>query len=80
MEQYTHKNIPADPLHLIKGIDPETSTKLQSQGIRTFEQIAHTARKDLKKWIFEFDDIDDKLIESWPYQAEAIMNIKVVNS
>ncbi len=79
MEQYTHKNIPADPLHLIKGIDPEISTKLQAQGIRTFEQIAHTSRKDLKKLIFEFDEIDEKLIESWPYQAEAILNMKAVS-
>lgn len=23
----------------------------------------------------EFDEIDDKLIESWPYQAEAILNV-----
>ncbi len=80
MEQYTHKNAPADPLHLIKGIDPETSAKLQAQGIRTFEQIAHTSRKDLKKLIFEFDDIDEKLIESWPYQAEAILNIRSATS
>lgn len=76
MEQYTQKNLPLDPLHLIKGIDPEISLKLQAQGIRSFEQIIHTTRKDLKKWMIEFDEIDDKLIESWPYQAEAIMNVK----
>jgi seryl-tRNA synthetase len=80
MEQYTHKSIPADPLHLIKGIDPEISAKLQSSGIRTFEQIVHTSRRDLKKWMIDFEEIDDKLIESWPYQAEAILNMKAVNN
>ncbi len=79
MEQYTHKNIPADPLHLIKGIDPEISSKLQAQGIRTFEQIIHTPKKDLKKWMIEFDEIDDKIIESWPFQAEAILNVRALN-
>jgi chromosome segregation ATPase len=76
MEQYTQKNIPADPLHLIKGIDEDVSEKLQAQGIRTFDQIKNSTRIDVKKWMIEFDDIDEKIIESWPYQAEAIQNIK----
>ncbi|MBK8955176.1 MAG: hypothetical protein IPM34_06420 [Saprospiraceae bacterium] len=75
MEQYTQKSSPADPLHLIKGIDDKISTTLQSHGVRTFEQISKTPKKDLRKWMIEFDDVDDKLIESWPFQAEAIMNV-----
>lgn len=75
MEQYTQKSQPADPLHLIKGIDDKISHTLQSHGVRTFEQISKTPKKDLRKWMIEFDDIDDKLIESWPFQAEAIMNV-----
>ncbi len=80
MEQYTQKNIPSDPLHLIKGIDEEISEKLQAQGVRTFDQIKNSSRIDLKKWMIEFEDIDEKIIESWPYQAEAIQNIKHAES
>ncbi len=76
MEQYTQKSTPADPLHLIKGIDAHISQALQSHGIRSFEQIAQIPKKDLRKWMIEFEDIDDKLIESWPYQAEAILNVR----
>lgn len=75
MEQYTHKSPPADPLHYIKGIDENISLALQSHGIRTFQQMAITPRKDLRKWMIEFEDVDDKLIESWPLQAEAILNV-----
>ncbi|MBK9107547.1 MAG: hypothetical protein IPM92_03980 [Saprospiraceae bacterium] len=75
MEQYTQKASPSDPLHLIKGIDDKISNALQSHGVRTFEQISKTPKKDLRKWMIEFDDVDDKLIESWPFQAEAIMNV-----
>lgn len=80
MGQYTQKNIPSDPLHLIKGIDSDVSAKLQAQGIRSFEQIIHTSKRDLKKWMLEFEEVDEKLIESWPYQAEAILNVKSLNS
>jgi len=75
MEQYTQKSPKADPLHLIKGIDENISQKLQSHGVRTFQQMASTPRKDLRKWMIEFEDVDDKLIESWPFQAEAILNV-----
>ncbi|MFZ1424375.1 MAG: hypothetical protein WAS55_11180 [Saprospiraceae bacterium] len=80
MEQYTQKAIPADPLNLIKGIDDEIAYKLQTKGIRSFEQIMQTSKRDLKKWMLEFEDIDDKIIESWPYQAEAILNVKSLNA
>ncbi len=76
MEIYTQKSAPPDPLHLIKGIDEHVSQSLLSKGIRSFEQIAQVPRKDLRKWMIEFEDIDDKLIESWPYQAEAILNVR----
>lgn len=75
MEQYTLKAQPADPLHLIKGIDDDVASQLISKGIRSFDQLKNTSKKDLRKWMVEFDEIDDKLIESWPYQAEAILNV-----
>ena len=75
MELYTMKAQPSDPLHLIKGIDANVETRLISKGIRSFDQIKNTSKKDLKKWMVEFDEIDDKLIESWPFQAEAILNV-----
>jgi len=75
MEQYTLKAQPSDPLHLIKGIDEDVASRLISKGIRSFDQIKNTSKKDLRKWMVEFDEIDDKLIESWPYQAEAILNV-----
>ncbi|MBK7359088.1 MAG: hypothetical protein IPI45_06735 [Saprospiraceae bacterium] len=75
MEQYTQKAQPSDPLHLIKGIDEDVESRLISKGIRSFDQIKNTSKKDLRKWMVEFDEIDDKLIESWPYQAEAILNV-----
>ncbi|MBK7812061.1 MAG: hypothetical protein IPI50_12670 [Saprospiraceae bacterium] len=48
-------------------------------GIRTFHQLSELARKDLKKMMVQFEDIEDKLIESWPMQATAILNSKTSN-
>lgn len=76
MEQYTAKTSPADPLHLIKGIDENISQSLQKNGIRSFEQLANSSRRDLRKWMIDFEDVDVKIIDSWPYQAEAILNLK----
>ncbi|MBV6472979.1 MAG: hypothetical protein JPMHGGIA_01250 [Saprospiraceae bacterium] len=73
MEQYT-QGLPSDPIHLIKGMDERVCTTLRESGYRTFEQIANAPRKELRKWMTLFEDIDDKLIASWPYQAEAIIN------
>lgn len=76
MEQYTAKSAPADPLHLIKGIDENISQSLQKNGVRSFEQLANSSKRDLRKWMIDFEDVDIKLIDSWPYQAEAILNLK----
>ncbi|MCC6753119.1 MAG: hypothetical protein IT266_03935 [Saprospiraceae bacterium] len=73
MEQYT-QGLPSDPIHLIKGMDEQVCATLRESGYRTFEQIANVPRKELRKWMTVFEDVDDKLIASWPYQAEAIIN------
>ncbi len=73
------KEMPSDPLHWIMGIDEDTSHILKNMGIRTFHQLSELARKDLKKMMVQFEDIEDKLIESWPMQATAILNSKTSN-
>lgn len=80
MEQYTAKTSPADPLHLIKGIDENISLSLQKKGIRSFEQLATSSKRDLRKWMIDFEEVDIELIDSWPYQAEAILNLKSIES
>ncbi len=66
----------SDPLHWIMGIDEDTSGILKNQGIRTFEQLYELPKKDLKKLILQFDEIDERIIESWPMQAGAIIRSK----
>lgn len=65
--------VKSDPLHWIMGIDEDTSNILKNQGIRTFEQVYELPKKDLRKLMVQFDDIDDRIIESWPMQAGAIL-------
>lgn len=64
----------ADPLYLIDGIDQDIFEELKTMGIFTFEDLAEVPRKDIKKWILHFEDMDEKIIEAWPYQAKAIIN------
>lgn len=71
------KNIPSDPLHWIMGIDDDTSSVLKNMGIRTFEQLSELPRKEVKKMMVQFEDIEDKVIESWPLQAKAIINSRI---
>ncbi|MBK7224425.1 MAG: hypothetical protein WBB17_01615 [Saprospiraceae bacterium] len=66
--------IPSDPLTLIDGINEEIFAEFKELGVNTFVQIAEASRKDLKKWMFHFEEIDERIIESWPYQAKAILN------
>ncbi len=64
--------VPSDPLHWIQGMNEEVIQKLHKQGVRSFDQIAAASRRDVGKWIMEFEDIDERIIESWPLQAAAI--------
>ena len=66
-----------DPLMLIDGINEEIFAELKEIGIHTFSQIAEATRKDIKKWIFHFEEIDENIIESWPFQAKAILKKKI---
>lgn len=59
---------------LIDGINEEIFAEFKELGVNTFVQIAEASRKDLKKWMFHFEEIDERIIESWPYQAKAILN------
>ena len=61
------------------GIDDEVSKQLQNQGINTFEQISSLQNKEIRKLMVQFEEIDDKIIESWPMQASAILNTKELN-
>lgn len=64
----------SDPLHWIMGIDEDTSAVLKNLGIRTFRQMADLPKKEIRKLMLQFEDIEDKVIESWPLQAVAILN------
>ncbi|MFN8280638.1 MAG: hypothetical protein U0V49_10185 [Saprospiraceae bacterium] len=70
----------SDPLHLIMGIDEDVSAVLQNQGIRTFDQLVDLPRKEIKKLVAQFDEIDERLVESWPLQAGAIIRAKQTES
>ncbi|MBK9272342.1 MAG: hypothetical protein IPM48_12175 [Saprospiraceae bacterium] len=70
------KELPSDPLHWIMGIDEDTSAEIKNMGLRTFQQIAELPRKEIKKMMLQFEDIEDRVIESWPLQAGAILNSK----
>jgi predicted flap endonuclease-1-like 5' DNA nuclease len=72
--------IQIDPLMLIDGINEEIFAELKEIGVHTFSQIAEATRKDIKKWIFHFEEIDENIIESWPFQAKAIINFQNKNS
>ncbi|MBK7305063.1 MAG: hypothetical protein IPI90_17935 [Saprospiraceae bacterium] len=78
-ESIHKKAKPSDPLHWIMGIDDEVSKQLQNQGINTFEQISSLQNKEIRKLMVQFEEIDDKIIESWPMQASAILNTKELN-
>ncbi|MEP7195713.1 MAG: hypothetical protein ABI851_04290 [Saprospiraceae bacterium] len=65
--------VKSDPLHWIMGIDEDISSILKNQGIRTFEQLHELPKKELRKLMLQFEDIDERLIESWPMQAGAII-------
>lgn len=69
-------SIPSDPLHWIQGMDKHVVDELEKQGIRSFKQLAATPKKELKKWMITFEEVDEKLIESWPLQASAILASK----
>ncbi|HRI01781.1 MAG TPA: hypothetical protein PK006_12070 [Saprospiraceae bacterium] len=69
-------SIPSDPLHWIMGIDEEINNKLNKQGIYTFHQVSELGKKDLRNLMNQFDEIDSTTIESWPFQAKAILNSK----
>ena len=58
------------------GIDEDTSSILKNQGIRTFEQLYELPKKELRKLMIQFEDIDERIIESWPMQAGAIIRSK----
>ncbi len=62
-----------DPLHWIMGIDEDTSKILKNQGISSFEQLYDLSKNDVKKLMIQFDHIDDRIIESWPLQAGALI-------
>ena len=47
-----------------------------SSGIRSFEQIAEISQKEMRNWFVLFEDVDQNLIESWPLQAQAILQTK----
>jgi len=70
----------ADPLHWIMGIDEDTSNVLKNLGIRTFRQMAELPKKELRKMMLQFEDIEDKVIESWPLQASAILNTQAASA
>lgn len=70
----------SDPLHLIMGIDEDVSVVLQNQGIRTFDQLVDLPRKEVKKLVAQFDEIDERIVESWPLQAGAIIRAKQTES
>lgn len=67
---------PTDPLGWIVGIDENVKEKLVSSGIRSFEQIAEISQKEMRNWFVLFEDVDQNLIESWPLQAQAILQTK----
>lgn len=67
---------PTDPLVWIVGIDENVKEKLVSSGIRSFEQIAEISQKEMRNWFVLFEDVDQNLIESWPLQAQAILQTK----
>ena len=60
-------------------IDDEVSKQLQNHGLNTFEQISSLQNKEIRKLMVQFEEIDDKIIESWPMQASAILNTKELN-
>ncbi|HRG33398.1 MAG: hypothetical protein JNK69_06495 [Saprospiraceae bacterium] len=74
MEAINKKIKPADPLHWIMGIDEDVSKRLQNQGIKTFTQISSLPKKEIRKLMDQFEEIEEKVIESWPLQASAILN------
>lgn len=74
--QLTKQETPSDPLHWIMGIDEDTSRLLNNQGINTFKQLSELPKTELKKLMIQFDDIDDRVIESWPMQAGALIRSK----
>ncbi|NOT36039.1 MAG: hypothetical protein HOP11_01525 [Saprospiraceae bacterium] len=69
-------NVQSDPLHWIMGIDEDTSKILKNQGIQTFEQLYNLPKTEIKKLMIQFEEIDDRIIESWPMQAGAIIRSK----
>jgi hypothetical protein len=70
----------SDPLHWIMGIDEDTSVVLKNLGIRTFRQLAELPKKEIRKMMLQFEDIEDKVIESWPLQANAILNTQAATA
>ncbi len=70
------KNQSFNPLYYIEGIDHSRALLLNDQGIQTLEQLANISKSILKKWHFQFEELDETIINSWPFQASAILNSK----
>lgn len=70
------KNESFNPLYNIEGIDHSRAILLNDQGIQTLEQLANISKSILKKWHFQFEELDETIINSWPFQATAILNSK----
>ena len=70
------KNQSFNPLYYIEGIDHSIALQLNDQGIQTLEQLANISKSILKKWHFQFEELDETIINSWPFQATAILNSK----
>lgn len=72
------KNQSFNPLYYIEGIDHSRALLLNDQGIQTLEQLATISKSILKKWHFQFEELDETIINSWPFQATAILNSKKI--
>ena len=72
------KNQSFNPLYYIEGIDHSRALMLNDQGIQTLEQLANISKSILKKWHFQFEELDETIINSWPFQATAIINSKKI--
>lgn len=65
------KNIKADDLKIVEGVDPKTEEMIHAAGIRSWAQLANTTAEKLKS-ILEAGDEQMKLLDptTWPHQAK----------